>query len=103
MRRLGFLIGILLFFLSSSTVAKHSTDFQWMGYCCGEKDCLRITVAIVQFGEVHTLVSVHNVILSIPASAVKESQDGHTYWCGYNSTVGLTRENTRCVFYTLGI
>ena len=102
MRKLGFLIGVLLFLLGSSAIASHTVDFQWMGYCCGQKDCLNVSVTVVQFGQVDTIVLVHNTVLSLPASVVKESEDGHTYWCRYNEGVFFTRENTRCVFYTVG-
>ena len=103
MRKLGFLINMLILFLAGSTMANHSTDFSWMGYCCGSRDCLRINVSIINFGEKETEVLVGEKILRLNNSSVKESADGHTYWCRFNGPTKITVENTRCVFYTIGI
>ncbi len=102
MRRLLLLISAILLLFSGSTLANHSADFLWMGYCCGQRDCVPITVTVMQFGKVDTTVLIHETVLSLPASSVKESEDGHTYWCGFKKGETITRGNTRCVFYTVG-
>lgn len=73
-----------------------------MGYCCGRRDCKDAQVTIMQFGEMSTLVLIDTIILDLPNTSVKESQDGHTYWCAMRADGKLTKENTRCVFYTIG-
>ena len=101
-KRLGFLVGFLLWLTTGDTLARHSADFSWMGYCCGQRDCTQATVSIVQFGKVDTTVLVNDTVLVLPSGSVKESEDGHTYWCRFHDTDTIVRENTRCVFYTLG-
>ena len=98
--KLVLLGGILT--MSGSCIAHHTTEFYWMGYCCGRKDCAVVDVAIVEFGQVDSVVLIGDTPVSLPSSAVHESQDGHTYWCRYDDIRGITRENTRCVFYTVG-
>ena len=91
-----------LVYLSLILLASHSTDYTWMGYCCGETDCIQIPVSIIQFNKDSVEVLVNESRLDLPGTSVKESQDQHTYWCGYDNTKGITKANTRCVFYTIG-
>ena len=80
----------------------HSVSYSWMGYCCGEKDCLITDISVVMFGKETTVVRVDNVTVELPSSSVKESQDGHTYLCQFHSYKAITASNIRCVFYTVG-
>ena len=101
MKKLGFVVGLLLLLMGNDPSADHSVEFSWMGYCCGRADCIRAPVSIVRFEEVDVIVLVYDKVMVLPPGSVQESKDGHTYWCRYNILGVVTRENTRCVFYAI--
>ncbi len=82
--------------------AMHSPSFEWMRHCCGQRDCLQASVIIVAFGKAETIVSINGSLLSLDPGKVRESEDGHTYWCGIDVRGEVTPANTRCAFYTVG-
>ena len=96
------LLFLLLHTISTVSFASHDKDFSWMGSCCGKRDCNTAIVSIVEFGQSITKVMVDGVLVELPSSAIKESQDGHTYWCALRVDEKLTSKNIRCVFYTIG-
>ena len=102
MKKLALTIGVLLLLVPTSPLANHSIDFSWMGWCCGKIDCIVTPVSILEFREKETHVLANGVELVLPPSTVRESEDGHIYWCGISHDMGVISANTRCVFYTVG-
>ena len=102
MGKLSFLAGALLLLSVHSILANHTADFQWMGWCCGQKDCIVVPVNIIAFQKDEVRVMVNGVELVLPQTTVRESEDGHTYWCRISTSEGINLSNTRCVFYTVG-
>mgnify|MGYP001570712418 CR=1 FL=1 len=96
------LLSLLLCITPIVSFAGHEKDYEWMGYCCGEKDCIRAVVSIVEFKPLTVIVQVNDKLLVLPNTSVRESIDGHTYWCTIRKEQEPTAENTRCVFYTIG-
>ena len=100
--RIRLLLLLLLSMITTASFATHSTDYTWMGYCCGKRDCKQAVVSIVEFRKDSSVVLVNNIMLELPVTSVRVSEDNHTYWCGFVDNDKVTKENTRCVFYSIG-
>ena len=100
----GLMMAALVLAVYLLASAQHGQDSLWMGACCGERDCWRVPVAVLDAAE--GLVYVKDRQVTIDPAKIRRSQDGNTYWCAYWGVHPLTDAPTdatiRCVFYTDG-